>query len=46
MVSRAGRYFGRPFQGQLGVTQGVPLLSTLFNVVVDAFLRHWVSVVV
>ena len=45
MVSRSGRYFGREFQGQSGVIQRYPLSPTILNVVVDAVLRNWVSVV-
>ena len=33
------------FKGFLGVTQGDPLSTTIFNVVVDAVLRHWVTLV-
>ena len=44
MVVWAGIYFGSPFKGQLSVTQGDPLSLTIFNVVVDAVLQHWVSV--
>ena len=45
MVARAGGYFGLPLKGYCGMTQGDPLSPTLFNVVVDAFIRHWVTVV-
>ena len=45
MVARAGGYFGLPFKGYRGVTQCDPLSPTLFNVVVDAVIRHWVTVV-
>ena len=45
MVARAGGYFGLPFKGYRVVTQGDPLSPTLFNVVVDAVIRHWVTVV-
>ena len=45
MVVRVGGYFGDPLKGQHGMTQGDPLLPTMFNVVVDVVLRHWVSVV-
>ena len=44
MVDKASRYFGRPFKGYQGVTQGDPLSPTIFNVVVDAVIRHWVTV--
>ena len=43
MVTRAGGYYGEPFHGERGVTQGDPLLPTIFNVVVDAVLCHWES---
>ena len=42
MVARAGGYYGTAFGGERGVTQGDPLSSTIFNVVVDAVVRHWV----
>ena len=40
MVARAGQYYGTGFKGERGVTQGDPLSPTIFNVVVDAVLRH------
>ena len=42
MVARAGGYYGTSFGGERGVTQGDPLSPTIFNVVVDTFVRHWV----
>ena len=42
MVARAGGYYGTRFKGERGVTQGGPLSPTIFNVVVDAVVRHWV----
>ena len=45
MVARASGYFGLPFKGYCGVTQGDPLSPTLSNVVVGAIIRHWVTVV-
>ena len=45
MVVRAGGYFGIPFKGYQGATQGKPLFSSIFNVVVDAFIRYRVAVV-
>ena len=45
MVARASGYFGVPFQVQRGIIQGGPLSPNIFNVVVDAVLRHWISVV-
>ena len=46
MVARAGGYFGLPFKGYRGMTQGYPMSPTLFNVVVDAVIYHWETVVV
>ena len=46
MVARAGGYFGRPFKGYRGIIQGDPLSPKIFNVIVDAVIRHWVVVVV
>ena len=46
MVARAGGYHGMAFQGERGVTQGDPLSPTIFNVVVDAVVRHWVTGVI
>ena len=43
MVARAGGYYGEAFKGARGLTQGEPLLPTIFNVVVDAVVRHWVT---
>ena len=45
MVARAGGYFGLPFKGYCRVMQGEPLSPTLFNVVMAAVIRHWVTVV-
>ena len=45
MVARAVRYLVLPFKGYRVVTQRYTLSPTLFNVVVDAFIRHWVTVV-
>ena len=46
VVARAGGYYGTAFRGERGVTQGDPLSPTIFNVVVDAVVRHWVHGVV
>ena len=45
MVVKAGRYFGRPFKGYRGITQGHSLYLTILNVVMDAINFHWVMVV-
>ena len=42
MVARAGGYYGTSFEGERGVMQGDLLSPTIFNVVVDAVVRHWV----
>ena len=46
MVARAAGYYGMSFGGDRGVTQGNPLSPTIFNVVVDAVVRHWVNGIV
>ena len=46
MVARAGGYFGKGFKGGRGVTQGDPLSPTIFNVVVDAVVRHLITIAV
>ena len=43
MVAKAGGYCGEAFKGARGMTQGDPLSPTIFNVVVDAVVRHWVT---
>ena len=43
MAARAGGYYGTAFSGERGVTQGDPLSPTLFNVVVDAVVRHCIN---
>ena len=45
MVAKAGRHFGHLLKGYRGVTQGNSLPPTIFNVVVDAVICHWVTVV-
>ena len=46
MVARAGGYCRALFCGERGVTQGDPLLPTIFNVMVDAVVCHWESLLV
>ena len=46
MVARSGGYCGVTFKGSLVVTQGDPLSPTIFNVVVNVVLSHWVTVMV
>ena len=43
MVARAGGYYRSTFRRNIVVTQGDPLFSTIFNVVVDAVVFHWES---
>ena len=43
MVARAGGYYREAFKGSQGVMQGDPLSPTIFNVVVDAVVCHWVK---
>ena len=46
MVAWVGQYYSTPFKGYHMITQGNPLYPTIFNMVVDAVSRHWVTVVV
>ena len=43
MVARARCYYSTPFKYHKGVSQGGPLYPTIFNMVVDVFIRHWVT---
>ena len=45
MVASAVGYFEILFKGYRGVTQGDTLSTTLFNVVVEAIIIHWMTVV-
>ena len=46
MVARASGYYGESFKEAQGVTQGDPLYPTIFNVMVGASVRHWVTLMV
>ena len=47
MVAQAGGgYYRTCFKGARGVTQGDPLSPTIFNVVVDLVVCHWVTLAV
>ena len=39
-----GGYYGAAFKGARIVTQADPLSLTIFNVVVDAVVQHWITV--
>ena len=43
LVCRAARQYGEPFQAFRGVTQGGPLSPKIFNIMVDAVVREWIS---
>ena len=43
MAERSGGYYGAVFKGEQGVMQGEPLSPTIFNVVVEAVVRHWLE---
>ena len=43
MVERAGGYYRKAFQGACRATQGYLLSPTIFNIVVDGVVRHWVT---
>jgi hypothetical protein len=45
IVARQGGFYGEPFKATRGVTQGDPASPTLFNVLVDAIVRHWLTLV-
>ena len=44
MAAKVGGYYGLVFQGSRAVMHGDLPYSTIFNVVVDAVVRHWVTV--
>ena len=43
MACLAGGRYGRRFKARRGVTQGGPLSPTIFNLMVDAVVREWLS---
>ena len=45
MVARARHYYSTPFKGHQGSTQGYPIPPTIFNMVVDAVINQWVTLV-
>ena len=45
IVAWVGGYYREPFRGDIGVNQGDPLPPTISNVVMDAVVRHWESLV-
>ena len=45
MVAMARGYFSLPLKRYQGATQGDPLSPKIFNVVMDAVIRHWVTLV-
>jgi hypothetical protein len=40
-VPRQSKYYGRHFKGEHGTTQGDVISGTLFNILIDAIIRHW-----
>ena len=41
MVPRQAGYFGKPFEARRGVRVGDTMSPTIFNIMVDAVIRHW-----
>jgi len=41
MVPRQAGYFGKPFRAKRGVRQGDIISPLIFNIMVDAVVRHW-----
>ena len=46
MVAKAGEYYGLASRGSRGVAQGDPFYPTIFYVVMDVVVRHWVKFMV
>ena len=44
MVAKSGGYYGADFKGARGMMYGNPLPPTIFNVVLDAVIRQYVTV--
>ena len=44
MLSRAGNYYIALFKGPRGFTKSKPMSPTIFNMVGDAVIRHWMTV--
>ena len=45
MVAWDGGHFEMVVKGHRGANQGAPIYPMIFYVVVDAVIRHWISVV-
>ena len=45
MVAIAGSFYGNPFKVHQGFTQGGPISPAIFNMVFDALICHWVTLV-
>eukprot|EP00978_Attheya_sp_CCMP212_P016906 scaffold44614_cov73-Attheya_sp.AAC.3 len=45
IVAKASGYHGESFSATQGVTQGDPVSPTIFNIMVDAVVRYWLSLV-
>ena len=43
IVERSSDYYRKPFKWYRGFTQGYPLSPTIFNVLVNTVLHHWVT---
>ena len=43
MVEKSRGCYRAAFKGARGVTQGYSLSPTIFNMVVDVVVRHWIS---